>query len=579
MAIKKLDKLVTLANEAAEKGDWSGAIELLSLAEELEPNETGVLSGLGACLLQMGNAEEAVPYFSRVVDLEPHSVDACCNLGMAYSATGQLKEAEEAFKQALVLDSNHVMTRKNLAVLYVKQDERLGEGLKLLVDLMKDNPKDLESVLMLASYYLLASMNDSAYKLCQYALSLEPDNPMALQMVDRINEANAAAKALNQILEPNPTITSESLAPDASAHIARPEHAQKLAALKGLGERKKTEGLSSAKLGSKPSVLFIGGNEYANGVRLITPATLLAREGYTTQFTTEVNPGDVFQWDIVVFSRPHLKQDWVNVFTACKNQNKRIIVDIDEDYFTFPHEHPGYNTIGEGNQLGIKAFKQMLQWSDVVTVSSLVLKDRYQPLAPRVEYIASGWDSQNAQWEKPAPTHRSFNIGWMDYASEIYNLSMIAEEVTQFVRENKRAMIVIGGDLKATKVFNKLPDDRIMFLPFVNFEDYPFILAHFDVVISPFRKSPYNMARSDMRLVEAGIRRTPWVASNLPSYQEWGEGGLIADKPGDWYNGLKKLHENETLRKELGENGREKAEERKGDKLLMSWKILFESLK
>ena len=590
MATRKLDKLVKLANEAADKADWQGAIEFLSLAEKLSVNDSGVLSGLGACLLQLKRPEEAIPYFSRVVELESQLPDAFCNLGMAYSAAGQLKEAEDAFLRALAMDGSHIMTRKNLAVLYAKQDSRLGEGLQLLINLLKDNPKDLESVLMLASYYLLGKMYDSAEKLCQYALNLDPGNAYALQMMEQIRAAEPANETQVQ-----PEVRAPEMPPD-TLHIARPEHANKLSALKKLHTEKKKEEtasqtprpsfpvvplsfLSTVKSASsetrKQSVLFCAGQELASGFRIFIPAKILENKGIKTKVTNDFDTADMNAYDVFFFHRPHLEQAWIDAFYKLSNAGKRVVIDIDENFHELPEDHPGYKILGPGNPQSLNNFEKMLARADLVTTSSKQLAEYYHAYARKIEYLPTTWDRNMELWNKQAPIHNTFNVGWCDFASEIPNLKLIRREVASFVKETGNALLVIGGDLRAIDHFNGvLPEEKILFVPFVTIEDYPFLLAHFDVILSPQKKSNYNQSKPDTRLVEAGARRIPWIASGIPSFKDWNAGGLVADRSEEWVDHLQKLYQDPTLRKDLGEAGRKKAEERESE-FWTIWSKLF----
>ena len=131
----------------------------------------------------------------------------------------------------------------------------------------------------------------------------------------------------------------------------------------------------------------------------------------------------------------------------------------------------------------------------------------------------------------------------------------------RFIRDNKKALLVIAGDLKALEPFKKLPDDQKTFLPFTGIDDYPYLMSQFDALLMPLKKTAYNNAKPDTRLMEAGVRRIPWIASRIPSFEDWNVGGLFAGKS-TWYESLKKIYLNEDLRIELGEAGRRKAEER-----------------
>lgn len=572
MASTNTDQLVSQANEAAEKGDLQAAVDFLLQAEEISPQDSGIKSGLGACLLHLGHAQEAVEYFQQVTVLEPQSPDAFCNLGMALTTAQQFSASEEAFLKALNLQPDHLLTRKNLAVLYVKQNDRMGDGLQILVSMLKENPKDLESVLMLASFYLLGGMYDSAEKLCQYATSLDPENKTALDIQQRI----MAAVNLSQAPAAAPEKPTED-----QAQIARPEHAGKLLALKNLKNKQEpaqaqpsspnqlTDQITFSNFSIDVNrivshdVCYIGGQEFAIGLRALPLLKAAEGRGDKVKFSDKVSPDDFRNFNTFVFARPHIDKETADAFSEAVSAGKRVIIDIDEDFHHLPKDHPGYAVLGMGSPNQIKVLEQMLKRADLVTASSNMLVENYQKYTQHIQYLPTIWDSALEWWNKPAPQHRTFNVGWCDYASEIPNLSLIRHDVSIFIKETENALLVIEGDLRAVEYFNSvLPEDKILFVPFLGYDDYPFMLAHFDVVLSPEKKLGHNLAKPDTRLMEAGARRLPWIASRIPSYEEWEVGGLFADKPGDWYSLLKRLYDDSSLRQQLGTEGRKKADQR-----------------
>lgn len=638
MASKKSDNLVNLANEAAEKGDWNTAIENLEKAVVINPDDKGILSGLGACYLQVGKAEDSIQYFSKVIELENKLPDPFCNLGMAYYAVEKFAEAEEAYKKALAIDPSHVMTRKNLAVLYVRQTEHIGEGLKLLVELLKENPKDLEIVLMVSSYYLLMGMNEAVEKFCLYALSLDPENEMAKNM---LAQARLAAETQEKTEESKTgdEKTAQEPAPTTDvSKIARPEHAQKLSGLKKLIQDEKAKTVTENKplepikqqpvtpsivrpsiVNQKPvkkpkvvsntskeidqlspvdkasyytplasnmpvnipvttanavplqnagpspvgNVCMYGGGEFSVGLRLFTLKRILESYGMRVKLSAKVDPADIQNFDTFVFERPQLDQNWANALSAALQARKKVIIDIEEDFHNLPPDHPGFSIVGQGDPNRLNVFEQMLKAVDLVTVSSAVLADRYKTFARQVIYLPTLWNASVEWWNNPAPKHKSFNVGWFDTAVEIPNLSLVKDDLLKFLNETRNAILVVAGDVNAYHYFEgSISDEKILFLPFINFDDYPFLLAHFDVEISPYRKTAYNLSKSDFRLVEAGARRIPWIASPIPAYEDWREGGIFAEKSGDWYKALKSLYYDTDLRTRLGETGREKAKTR-----------------
>jgi len=548
MALEQFDTLVEQANLSADKGNWLAAYQKLIQAQRFEPEHPGLLNGLGVCLLQLGRTEEAVACFEKLASLLPDSAEAFHSLGLAYVAMGDLNRAEAAYRQALAVNPAFRLAQKSLAVVCVNQEERVREGLDILLSLIKEDPEDVEAVLILAATFESGGQRSSAMQLYEYALNLEPDNEIAQAAVARLSSLEQSDGKQPSALE-----------------VSSVDGAQRQEGASGLGFRTAFE----------KSVAFYAGFEFATAARLMLSAQALQRDGLSVKYVSDVDFQDISSYDTFVFSRPHLKQEWVDAFQACMRAGKRIIVDIDEDFHNLPATHPGFDVVGRGHPRALEIFEKMLNAADVVTVSSSILADRYKSYTRHVEIIPNGWSKDNTQWDRPAPKRRTFNIGWIDLPTERDNLMLLKEEALRFMADHPKALLVIGGDVEALKIFGELGADRALYVPFTSFDDYPYALAQFDILLCPVKRTPYGYARSDVRLLEAGIRRIPWVASKIPAYQEWGVGGIFVDRNGGWYRAIKQLYEDTELRQKLGAEGRLKAETRECSLIADAWKKIF----
>ncbi|NPV84663.1 MAG: tetratricopeptide repeat protein [Anaerolineae bacterium] len=547
MASEQIDELIEQANLSADSGNWLAAYQKLVQAQRFQPEHPGLLNGLGVCLLQLGRAEEAVACFEKLVSLLPDSPEALHSLGLAYVAMDDLKHAETAYRKALAIDPAFRLAQKSLAVVCVKQEEHVREGLDILLSLVEEDPEDIEAVLILAATFEEGGQHSSAIQLYEYVLNLQPENEVAQRAIAKLS-------SLEQSDGKQPFLPKVS-----SADGTMPK-------VEDIGLR-----ISMAR---DKKVVFYAGFEFATAARLMIVAQALQHNGLSVKYVSDVDSQDISSSDTFIFSRPHLKQEWVDAFQACMRAGKRIIVDIDEDFHNLPATHPGFNIVGQGHPRALEIFEKMLNVADVVTVSSSILADRYKTYTRRVEVIPNGWSKDNAQWDRPAPKHRTFNVGWIDLPTERGNLMLLKGEVTKFIREHRKALLVVGGDIEAVKIFDELSEERVLYLPFTSFDDYPYVLSQFDVFLCPVKRTPYGYARSDVRVMEAGIRRIPWVASKIPAYQEWGVGGIFVDRNGGWYRILKQLYEDSSLRQKLGEEGRLKAETRESAEIAKMWKSL-----
>jgi Flp pilus assembly protein TadD len=553
MTDSTFETLLEQADVAARQGEWETTLGWLAQATELQPEHPGALTGQGTCLIQLGRPTDALSYFRQVVALAPESPEAHNNLGVVYALNGDLHAAEEAYQQAIRLDADHAPAWKNLAMIYLRQN-RLAEGVQLLAALVKTNPHDVEALFLLGSCYEEGEDYPSARLLYEQVLQLQPDHGEARQGLERL---------------PRP-------APDLS-RIARPEHAHKLAALKGLrpaAARHQPERENGNGAGGREDnlrIAFIGPPEPATEIRLAAPAHGLAESGVQVQVSSKFNPADCAGCEAIVFANPHLSPGLVPAIEQCVQLGKRVIVDLDRDFHHLPPGHPGYKEGGPGNPEALRALEAALARASLVTVASQVLAERYSSFASQLEVAPYTWSRANALWSKPSPRRDTLNLGLAGRYTHPKDLEILRKDLVRFLRETPRALLVIGEDFNLYQAFDSLPEARKLFIPPGRVQDFPFLLAHFDLLLVPLRDDLYNQARPDLPLLEAGARSLPWIASPIVAFGEWDAGGLLAEGRGDWYAALKQLAADPVLRQELGEAGWQKALVRESQAIAQRW--------
>lgn len=544
------DSLLEEADACARAGDWQATFEALSQADRLNPNHPGTLTGIGTALIQLGQPNAALPFFQRVSRLADESPEAHNNLGVAYGLTNQWDKAEAAYRKALARDDEHKPAWKNLALTCVKQ-ERYPEGVQILAALVQAEPQEVEARLMLAECYEMGGDVASARMLYEVALTLQADN--------------AQAQAALARLAPAPAISDPH-------RLARPEHAKKLAGLKSL--KKAAPPVVEAAPVAPPNLAFYAPPEVNSDARFSAVAQALAEQGARVKLGTALGPTDVSDYAVGVFARPHASEALLQALSAFAQAGKRLIIDLDEDVHALPPDHPGYKQYGPGQPEALRKLEVALGQAHLLTVPNEKLAERYRRYVPRVAVIPNGWHRAHALWDKPAPRRATLNLGWVGRADQRADVALMKHDVLRFMRETQHALLVIAGDAAVYESFSALPENRRLFLPPVPYEEYPFSLAHFDILLAPLRDTEFNQTRPDTPLLEAGIRRIPWIATPSPAYKAWGAGGVLLEKAGPegWYAALKQLAENPALRKELGEAGRAQAERREGKALAALWR-------
>ena len=78
------DSLVLLSNIFAIKKNFIKAKELLTKANEIEPNNLNVINNLGTASKELGNLKESINYFEKAIKINPNHTNALYNLGVIF---------------------------------------------------------------------------------------------------------------------------------------------------------------------------------------------------------------------------------------------------------------------------------------------------------------------------------------------------------------------------------------------------------------------------------------------------------------------------------------------------------------
>jgi glycosyltransferase involved in cell wall biosynthesis len=262
---------------------------------------------------------------------------------------------------------------------------------------------------------------------------------------------------------------------------------------------------------------------------------------------------------------------------ACAAANIPILLDLDAAYDHMPITHPDYPRLGLGTPGAAKAFRAALQLADRVVVPSEALAAILRAAgSSEVDVIPEGWTRANPLWEKPAARRHSLNIGWLGQGGGLDDVAPVRRMIVRVLREFQQTQLIVIGDPQVYQLFDSVPEARRLFLPAVKQEDYPYLLGQIDILIAPYRSTPFNQALSDHQLLEAGIRQIPWIASPLPAFTAWEAGGIIAQSPDEWHTHLRQLVLDPSLRQNLGRMGRLKAAGREMGALGRMWAELIE---
>ena len=304
-------------------------------------------------------------------------------------------------------------------------------------------------------------------------------------------------------------------------------------------------------------------------------AEAIRRVGCTLEVIADPSGVGPTDFDLVLAHNPHADQACMRMLAEFSAANVPILVDLDRDFQSMPLSDESYETYGLGTLERARAFTAVTLLADAFTVPGETMMDVLRPAKKSIHRIPEMWDSSYRPWQKPVPDHSTLNLGWIPGIGGLEDLASVRRILIRVAREYPQVQIVIVGDVKAYGLFAHLPASRRLFLPWVKEDDYAYLLAQIDVLLVPLRKVPFNHSLSDRRLLEAGIRSIPWIASPTPAHRAWGRGGLFARTQEDWYRAFKRLITDPLIRVSMADKGREKAQTRELRNMSGLWRELL----
>lgn len=256
--------------------------------------------------------------------------------------------------------------------------------------------------------------------------------------------------------------------------------------------------------------------------------------------------------------------------------NKKVILDVDDNYLDILESHPLYDKLKPGKK--DRAFiGTILSFADALTVSTEPLKQRLNEHFKEVygiekEIIVLPNFNDLKDWDfKTKKKHKDkIVIGYAGSNSHQEDLKMFLPALGRVMDKYPHVHFETCGaiELKEIGMFNSFKKhalDRCDLIPSTTtFADYPKMLANqpWDIAVAPLADNAFTRCKSHIKWMEMSALKYPVIASKVyPYYVDlWGRPTIEHDKTGllvkphEWESALEELILNADKRKELADN-------------------------
>jgi glycosyltransferase involved in cell wall biosynthesis len=289
--------------------------------------------------------------------------------------------------------------------------------------------------------------------------------------------------------------------------------------------------------------------------RAVLPAAALSWLGHQTSYGVRLPPNwasyDTFVGCRVAQVDPSLM--WIKL----KDEGKRLILDLDDDYFHIDPSNVHAAKVWDLEMLGRLAHNMGI--ADLVTCCSEPLAAVLRDYAPRVEVIPNGLPAQYLGHPRDYQAEgRPLYVGWAGTSSSMAELPETVRALNRIARYPRPSgvMVRLVGISPEQAMGLGLRGRQIGALGWVErIEEYLYRVSEFDVWCAPYRDVPFNRAKFATKWLEASVLGIPLIASDIEPYRRvirHGENGFLVRYEHEWGKYLKRLVDDPGLRQRVG---------------------------
>ena len=316
---------------------------------------------------------------------------------------------------------------------------------------------------------------------------------------------------------------------------------------------------------------------------IIKPMLRLQQEGFLEfkmKYSKFYKEKDIINTDIVVLCRSISPRD-LNIIKLVRKHNKKLVYDIDDNFFEISsasligryHRHP----------MHLYVLETMLKQADAVRVYSNPMYEIAHKYNPNTYLLKSYFDFSLIEEKKRKETD-VIKIVYATSRGKLDTLSAICIPAVARILEE-------FGDKVQFYCYGEVPSRLVEFPNAIALDYIPnytkyiknFYAHSFDIGLAPLLNDRFHNSKTNNKFREYAALGVCGIYSQAQIYSDciinFQDGIIVNNTTDEWYNAIKELIVNTSLRKKIVENSLEKVrKEYSIDNTLNDWKTILNNL-
>jgi len=333
----------------------------------------------------------------------------------------------------------------------------------------------------------------------------------------------------------------------------------------------------------KTAYFFYPNDGACNFHRVLQPARF-CHSRYDKDWHFEVGPGPAHGKEVYYFSGlPNVQQSQATLLEVqyLRRKGAKFVWSLDDDWQNIPDWNPA-----KPNDIGLSCYDIMKEIADWIVVSTPYLANSFSDVkdkvlvAPNLLDLSMFPDVHSEVFDAPNGTKgkryaievklpvRVVWVGSETHKGDVEEINPVLDEFLGRycgVGVNQQATVLFSGMMPHGDLVRKYLHKGLFYQGMVPFASYHSIVSSLQphVYLAPLANIPFNLGKSNLRVIEGWAMCAPSVASNVGEYGSTINhtvDGCIASNTQEFYNHLVNVVTNHEYRVSLASHGRMKVE-------------------
>ncbi|MGB9674024.1 MAG: tetratricopeptide repeat protein, partial [Anaerolineales bacterium] len=548
---------------------------------DIQSSDLATRKALGKRYLEENRLEEAIQVFAQFLRDNPSDMEGYLFLGDCYMIGGDAETALMVYNQAKEMDPQNVQVERRIQLAKLKKFVSSTDEKQKITEWMREQPSLPTQPQAVAD--MLQNFTPNSAKVSEEEL-LNAAN-LLKEIIHSPHPALLVAEKLDEITDLIPALLELNIRQAKAdgrmdlvvglSNLLENIQLQKLGQLSDTGYGEDRRDVQEERT---LRILYADANPNLPILRSPFPITDLENDHCKIIPYQPSQAPAIEDFDVLVALHPFLDENIMELMAQAHLAKKKIALYLELDFEQMPYDHPAYEIAGFGSPARAKAYMAACLLADVICVPGESFANSLRQAGYKTAVVPTFYNRENLSQTRPNQLRHTINLGWIGYGDELEDVFQVKRMIVRVMREFPHVHLVIAGDVGVYQLFDSLPDARRLFIPLLQEEDVGYALNQMDALLLPLRNNPFHRSLSDYRLVAAGARGIPWIASPLPAISTWGEGGLIVNSLDEWHTYLRQLVLDDDLRRNLGDAGKRLASARTSVYQSQMWRKILNKL-